>query len=107
MAIALVTGGRQELILGYLKTLTSFLHTHRRLICQTNSVTEKSLPQLCIRGCFYDAFAAGANCGNLKVADNPDVQRQWAGDRICNLTVGSNQLIKDSLLKFQLFRHRI
>ena len=107
MAIALVTGGRQELISGYLKTLTSFLHTHRRLICQKNSVTEKSLPQLCIRGCFYDAFAAGANCGNLKVADNPDVQMQWVGDRICNLTVGSNQLIKDSLLKFQLFRHRI
>ena len=56
---------------------------------KANPVLENVLPQLCIRGCFFDAFASRANCGNLKVADNPDEQRKWAGDRICNLTVGS------------------
>ena len=36
-------------------------------------------------------IAEEAKCADLKVADAPEVQKQLAGNRLCNMTVGSKE----------------
>ena len=54
------------------------------------------IPQVCVRNCFFLAFAEAAKCANFRVADVPDIQRLLVGN-LCDLRTGGKRLLIGSI----------